>query len=651
MSDSHLSSRDLFEEVHTLVMAELAGELNESKQAQLERLVCTRADARQLYVRYLSETASLRWWAGHTTESDVAVEPHPGPVLTTWSTKVIRHLASGWASLGGASRVIAFGISGLLTIYFALLVFAVVWDQVNWAHRADERPGSPVDLQTVAVISDATDAKWSDRSTPRPKNAAIQQGEPLRIESGTMELDLNAGTKLVVEGPADWSVDGKNSVSLRAGKLLATVPTQAVGFSVKTPTAKIVDLGTEFGVEVDNSQNTDVYVLKGEVLAEPPGQAVAKNQEVRLSAGRAIRLTTSGEVIQRTESESTAIATTFSNLFRKKESGAHDESAKSPGHGDQRAHARLLSLFPFDGSPTNFVVGAADGTLEGGDGPNPLPRYVAGKIGAKGLDFDGVDDRVNATIYGYPKASLQGRPSNGLEKGSAAFWIKTTESKEGYVLSNFEGNTAFSLIANYGNAPGQLLVYLRTSSLSILQMHLAEPENVWRNGEWHHVVMTWNVTTGAAGTGNGAFWIDGMPKPVSFMFNNITSNIKFDPWTSQSVLIGAGSQNGATGHFVSGSLDDFGIWNDQLGGLEVKALYNLGNDPVLNYNARNIQIVLDVFAKGPGAKGRTSDGRTWSYATELAGDTAEVINDHTAVVLDADKHTGVEITSDRKETK
>jgi hypothetical protein len=235
---------------------------------------------------------------------------------------------------------------------------------VAWNLRPDRLP-------SVAVVRDTTDVQWSSGSrltATSTRGKSIHPGEALKIESGTMELELKTGAKLVVEGPADWSVDDKNRVSLRAGKLLATVPAQAVGFSVETPTAKIVDLGTEFGVEVDDSQNTNVHVRKGEVSVRRPAQAVGQNQEVRLSAGRAIRLTTSGEVIQRTESESAAIANTFSSLLRKKLSDSQDNAAKQvkPVHlqpnllgGLQlwlKADEGVYSKFSDDGDFSNDVL-------------------------------------------------------------------------------------------------------------------------------------------------------------------------------------------------------------------------------------------------------------------------------------------------------
>jgi hypothetical protein len=113
--------------------------------------------------------------------------------------------------------------------------------------------------------------------------------------------------KLVIEGPADWTIDGDNNATLKRGKLVATVPKQAVGFTVVTPTARLVDLGTEFGVRVSDGGSTELLVLRGAVDASqdaPSGKPGDKNAtnagakngpkstksvHIRIEAGEAIR--------------------------------------------------------------------------------------------------------------------------------------------------------------------------------------------------------------------------------------------------------------------------------------------------------------------------------------------------------------------------
>ena len=56
---------------------------------------------------------------------------------------------------------------------------------------------------------------------------------------------------------------------LHRGTVVAKIPQQAIGFSIDTETAKLVDYGTEFGVHVaERGGGTNVLVFDGVVDVE-----------------------------------------------------------------------------------------------------------------------------------------------------------------------------------------------------------------------------------------------------------------------------------------------------------------------------------------------------------------------------------------------
>jgi hypothetical protein len=65
------------------------------------------------------------------------------------------------------------------------------------------------------------------------------------------------------------------------------VPPPAQGFRLLTPNMKLVDLGTEFGVQVDSAaQKAEVHVFEGEVEAHPDsGPMVKLRQGMGLGSG------------------------------------------------------------------------------------------------------------------------------------------------------------------------------------------------------------------------------------------------------------------------------------------------------------------------------------------------------------------------------
>ena len=89
--------------------------------------------------------------------------------------------------------------------------------------------------------------------------------EVVRLFAGSVELTFDQGAVVNLDGPVEFRPLATGQLELRRGRLLASVPQKAIGFTVSTPTSKIVDLGTEFEVAVNDTGESDVQVLKGEV--------------------------------------------------------------------------------------------------------------------------------------------------------------------------------------------------------------------------------------------------------------------------------------------------------------------------------------------------------------------------------------------------
>lgn len=136
----------------------------------------------------------------------------------------------------------------------------------------------------LATVASTYDAKW-DTGLSFETGAAIPTS-PLYLKSGLAEIQFDRGASIVVEGPAFVRVLSDNSVELTEGKLSAKVPPSAHGFTVETSTARVVDLGTEFGVSVEKSGATEIDVFKGTVQAKPRG-ADPSAPPVPISAGQA----------------------------------------------------------------------------------------------------------------------------------------------------------------------------------------------------------------------------------------------------------------------------------------------------------------------------------------------------------------------------
>jgi hypothetical protein len=266
-------------------------------RSRVLKLVATDADAHEFYVDYCHMTACLRWTLGPAASVDVR-PGLTGPLQVGVSNRLPQ--PSKHSSLASPQQIpiLRFPRSvtntfSIATVAATLLVAVLIYGAFGylaWDLRRDKATGTASSSQlTVAMIEGTADVRWSRDTMSRTGNASIRSGEPLKIDSGAIELLLNAGAKLLIEGPAEWSIDGDNQATLRAGKLVATVPSQAVGFLLETPTSRIVDLGTEFGVEVDRQGSTEVQVITGKVALKSASSLQALPEQI-INAGTARKI-------------------------------------------------------------------------------------------------------------------------------------------------------------------------------------------------------------------------------------------------------------------------------------------------------------------------------------------------------------------------
>lgn len=142
--------------------------------------------------------------------------------------------------------------------------------------------GKPAEEQSSAVarVTGLIDCQWPDGARGLQFGDYLTEGEEVTIDSGVVQLTLDTGTRVLVEGPASFIATSRSETELSLGRIAASVPRAGRGYTVLTPTAEIVDLGTEFGVHVDRSGASKVYVFDGDV--------VARKREEEGGAGRVV---------------------------------------------------------------------------------------------------------------------------------------------------------------------------------------------------------------------------------------------------------------------------------------------------------------------------------------------------------------------------
>lgn len=141
----------------------------------------------------------------------------------------------------------------------------------------------------VAQLTEAKGCQWEAGSASLKVGSLLHAGQPLRLKSGRAILTFASGAKLILDGPTTVELRTELAANLSAGRVGAIVPTQAIGFSVATPIAKFVDLGTEFTLALEANHSCELQVFEGLVEMQLPPHAARAAEQLRISEGSAIR--------------------------------------------------------------------------------------------------------------------------------------------------------------------------------------------------------------------------------------------------------------------------------------------------------------------------------------------------------------------------
>jgi hypothetical protein len=167
----------------------------------------------------------------------------------SFEDRVDRELPVGPLRLWGAAD---WAVKLAATVVLCVLAFR------GFVSLGDRGEGTP-----VAVAMRVRDVMWAWNSSERPiEGAAVRPGH-LRLRSGELTLAFRNGVVLRLHGPADLDLLTVDRVTCREGSLRTIVPKGAEGFLVQTPQSAVVDLGTEFGVDVQKGGKTTVHVFQG----------------------------------------------------------------------------------------------------------------------------------------------------------------------------------------------------------------------------------------------------------------------------------------------------------------------------------------------------------------------------------------------------
>ncbi|MBN1395174.1 MAG: hypothetical protein JW959_09135, partial [Pirellulales bacterium] len=308
MSHSRANSDRLFAKL-------LEGDLSPAEREQLQQQLRADASLRRLYRKYMTLDALLRWeiapplmkmgkegpgTGGQRTE-DRGQRSEDGDRVTLISplfplpTLSTTHYPLPTNFVGGPVFSYMVATIVLCLMLLGAWAYKITHDRDFIANNSRRSTTSGLSKQEEFVIvgrvTGMKDCRWSESDPGTFISSLAAIGREYALVSGLLEITYKSGAKVILEGPCTYRVESSAGGFLERGKLAARVQTKGSGFRVqksevgnhkspnpqslipnpfviRTPTAVVTDLGTEFGVEVDANGDTVSYVFEGKIVVQ-----------------------------------------------------------------------------------------------------------------------------------------------------------------------------------------------------------------------------------------------------------------------------------------------------------------------------------------------------------------------------------------------
>lgn len=151
-------------------------------------------------------------------------------------------------------------------------------------------PFLQIEHEPAACVLEAMNAEWIDSALDYRQGDILNLNQSLYLKKGFAKIRMNDQSIVVIESPCKFTLEGEDQLLLTEGKITVQVPKEAIGFMVRTPSALVVDYGTELGVLVDQYAQTETHVRKGEVEMRVGSNTRVFGQSIRLRANQAARV-------------------------------------------------------------------------------------------------------------------------------------------------------------------------------------------------------------------------------------------------------------------------------------------------------------------------------------------------------------------------
>lgn len=452
-------------EQNALFGAYCDGVITDEDFRALETILLHDEAARREFVAYFHLHTELRFSARARRSVASALRKIAAAPRPRWQNR--------WAWLAAAA-----------TVLLAVIGFAVV-----------RRPAGPAGVRApvlvetspedvlhsasgLATVTSLEGIAWDLADGPAPAEGNIRGAGRLRFRAGRVVLAFFSGVTLTVEGPADLDLVTADRVFVRRGKLRARVPHGAEGFAVASHGSAVIDLGTEFALNVETDGRSRVMVFEGAAEVALLNAEGSPKQTQLVERSEAFDLDPrAGRIVQ---------ADARPEAFVSASVPAVPLLVLDPAYPAEVMRARPMAYWRFESGPgsltRNEVAGGpplrAHGAVARGDGP----AHAVFRAGAaeQYLTTDGLWELPHTPGHAvecwflpdvYSHASLVGLfPPEPNTRYAHVFFVELT-ARERQSL----------------NKPASVR-FLRRWPIAIKGGNNVYSEGVYTPGRWHHVV-------------------------------------------------------------------------------------------------------------------------------------------------------------------
>ncbi len=158
------------------------------------------------------------------------------------------------------------------------------------------RPEPLAGDDNVATLTQLSAPNWKPGAREFHYGDQLAAGSRIELTAGMAKLTFECGAEVMLEGPCEFVVRDEMVGILRQGKIAANVPRRAFAFAILSPGVDFVDLGTSFGISVDENGKSELHVFEGEVLYSPNERShPERNESVHVTAHNAVGFQSSGK--------------------------------------------------------------------------------------------------------------------------------------------------------------------------------------------------------------------------------------------------------------------------------------------------------------------------------------------------------------------